>query len=73
MRFIKDEVNPIYLHATVNDIIAPSKYIQNIEGYDNIDIADATTWITPELQKQRMKGFGQWTPAVEEAYERLMA
>ncbi|MAV64709.1 MAG: hypothetical protein CMG00_05915, partial [Candidatus Marinimicrobia bacterium] len=73
MRFIKNQVNPLYLHATVNDIIAPSKYLQDREGYDKINISDATTWITPELQKQRMKGFGQWTPEVEEAYEKLMA
>ena len=72
MRFIKGEVNPTYLQATVNDIFAPSKYLQNIEGYDNVDLSDATTWISPELQKQRMKGFGEWTPEVEAAYNRMM-
>ena len=72
MRFIKGEVNPTYLQATVNDIFAPSKYLQSVEGYDNVDLSDATTWISPELQKQRMKGFGEWTPEVEAAYDRMM-
>jgi len=72
MRFIKGEVHSEYLQATVDDIFSPSKYIQDIEGYENVDLADATTWITPELQKQRMKGFGEFTPEVEAAYDRMM-
>ena len=73
MRFIDGKVNKNYLQATVNDIFSPSKYLQNIEGYDNVDLADATTWITPELQKQRMIGFGEFTPEAEAAYSRLLA
>ena len=72
MRFIKGEVHPTYLHATVDDIFSPSKYLQGVEGYENVDLADATTWITPELQKQRMKGFGEFTPEVEAAYDRMI-
>lgn len=72
MRFIKGEVHPTYLHATVDDIFSPSKYLQDVEGYENVDLADATTWITPELQKQRMKGFGEFTPEVEAAYNRMI-
>ena len=72
MRFIKGEVHPTYLHATVDDIFSPSKYLQDVEGYENVDLADATTWITPELQKQRMKGFGEFTPEVEAAYDRMI-
>ena len=72
MRFIKGAVHPTYLHATVDDIFSPSKYLQDVEGYENVDLADATTWITPELQKQRMKGFGEFTPEVEAAYNRMI-
>jgi len=67
------EVNPLYLQATAYDVFKPSEYLGNIEGYKKgIDLADGTTWITPTLRKQRMKGLGEWNAKVEAAFDRLM-
>jgi hypothetical protein len=67
------EVNPFYLQSTVFDVLKPSDYISDVESYDEIDLADATTWITPTLRKQRMKGLGQWSAKTEASFNRLMA
>tara|TARA_R110000787_G_scaffold82942_2_gene179076 strand:- start:4513 stop:10749 length:6237 start_codon:yes stop_codon:yes gene_type:complete len=70
----KYEVNPLYLQATAYDVFKPSEYLSKIEGYKKgIDLADGTTWVTPTLRKQRMKGLGEWNLKVEEAFNRLMA
>lgn len=79
LRFYKNantnlyEVNPLYLQATAYDVFKPSEHLSEVEGYKKgIDLADGTTWITPTLRKQRMKGLGEWNSKVEEAFNRLM-
>lgn len=78
------EVHPNYLHATVTDIEAPSMVSQDPRFRELVgdeiadlwegetDIADATTWVSPTLFKQREKGVGKWNDIRDAAFNRIM-
>ena len=79
----KWEVNPEYLHSTVEDIEVPSQVLEDPRfeqrvGKDiarlwkNVDIADGSTWISPNLFRQRERGLGRWPDARNESFERIM-
>ena len=78
------EVHPNYLHATITDIEAPSMVSQDPRFRELVgdeiadlwegetDIADATTWVSPTLFKQREKGVGKWNDIRDAAFTRIM-
>tara|TARA_R110000822_G_scaffold91611_5_gene211116 strand:+ start:195 stop:6860 length:6666 start_codon:yes stop_codon:yes gene_type:complete len=77
------EVNPQYLHATVSDIFSPSMVLEDprfrelvgdavADLWGTTDIADGTTWTTPELFRQRERGLGRWPDSRETAYQNIM-
>ena len=87
-RIYKDKgkwaINPKYLHATVADMFTPGEFFTDpkwrkvlgnkiADMFENVDLADGTTWITPELFKQRELGLGRWPAARAEAFGRIMA
>ena len=39
---------------------------------EKVDIADGSTWISPNLFRQRERGLGRWSDARNEAFERIM-
>jgi len=77
------QVNPNYVHKTVPEIEIDSttindpsfvravgKEIANL--YKTVNVTDATTWISPELYRQREKGLGTWSELKNEAFERII-
>ena len=79
----KWEVNPEYLHSTVEDVEVPSQVLddprfeqrvgKNIARlWKNVDIADGSTWVSPNLFRQRERGIGRWSDARNESFERIM-
>ncbi len=76
-------INPKYYHATVTDIISPGEFFtdpkwtkalgKNIaQMFEEVDLTDGTTWITPELFRQRERGLGRWPDSREKAFDRIM-
>jgi len=76
-------INPKYYHATVDDIMSPGEFFTDpkwkkalgksiSDMFEEVDLTDGTTWITPELFKQRERGLGRWPDSKEKAFERIM-
>jgi len=76
-------INPKYYHATIDDIMSPGEFFTDPKWkralgkdiskmFEEVDLADGTTWITPELFKQRERGLGRWPDSREKAFDRIM-
>lgn len=42
------------------------------DAYNHVNRTDAQAWITFPAYKERMRAFGKWTPAHEEAFQRVI-
>jgi len=79
--FIKDgEVKPeivdeIYkaLNTDGEETTTKQQIIDSLLGYKDVNRTDAQAWITIDLYKERLNGFGKWTDAHEEAFNAIKA
>lgn len=77
------QVHPNYVHKTVPEIEIDSTTIEDpnfvkavgkeiANAYKEVNVTDATTWISPKLYKQREKGLGTWSDVKDEAFDRII-
>ena len=79
----KHVVHPYYVHATIPEVEIPStlnddpNFIKQVgkeiaDTYSVANLTDATTWVTPELFRQREDGLGNWSKAKNDAFNRIL-
>jgi len=73
---IKEHNKPLYdklLKSFVKLGLTQGEAERRLSGYNEINVADAQTYVTPQLYKEIRERLGEWTPQDTEAFDLLMS